>query len=109
MTDKYLTSKTTFSKKVNPAKYTVQTYMLVKTCNLLFVSFLGISHYTMKSILNTGKKTLSNLIKVISSYNICLELKFNEQKKQPFVTQYQKLLIFLRILLFHFIKSLSTV
>ena len=38
------------------------------------------------------KKT-SNLIKVISSYNICSEIK-SKQAKEPFVIQYQKLLIF---------------
>ena len=52
--------------------------------------------------------TLSNLIKVIS-YNICSGIKDEQAKKQPFVIQYKKLLIFLRIPLFHFIKSLSTV
>ena len=38
------------------------------------------------------KKT-SNLIKVISSYNICSEIK-RKQAKKPFVIQYQKRLIF---------------
>ena len=39
-----LTSKTTFSKKVNPMKYPVQSYILVKTRNLLFMYFTGVSH-----------------------------------------------------------------
>ena len=52
---------------------------------------------TMKNI------TLSNLIKVISYYNICSGIKDDQAKKQPFVK------IPLRIPLFHLIKSLSTV
>ena len=59
-----------------------------------------------KSILNV-KKT-SNLIEVISAYNICSGIK-SQQAKKTFLIQYQKLLIFLRIPLFHFIKSLSTI
>ena len=50
------------------------------------------------------KKKTSNLIEVISA----LELKVNKQKK-TFLIQYQKLLIFLKIPLFHFIESLSTI
>ena len=58
---------------------------------------------TMKNI------TLSNLIKVMSYY-ICSGIKDEQAKKQqPFVIQYQKLLIFLEIPLFHFIKSISTI
>ena len=52
------------------------------------------------------KKT-SNLIKVISKYNICSGIK-SKQAKKSFAIQYQQLLIFFRIPLFHFIKSLST-
>ena len=44
MTGKYLTSNTTFSKKVNPMKYWIQTYILVKTWNLLFMYFTGVSY-----------------------------------------------------------------
>ena len=60
------------------------------------------------------KETLSNLIKVISSYNTAMELTVNKQKKQKkqnneIVIQYKKLLLFLIIPLFHFIKSLFTV
>ena len=40
---------------------------------------------TMKNI------TLSNLIKVISYYNICSGIKGDQAKKQPFIIQYQKL------------------
>ena len=58
---------------------------------------------TMKNI------TLSNLITVASYYNICSGIKGEQAKKQPFVILYQKLLIFLRISLLHFIKLLSTV
>ena len=83
MTGKYLTCKTTFSKKANLMKYPVQTYVLMRTWNLLFVYFPSVSHQTMKSILNTKKKhiTLSNLIKVISYYNICSGIKDDQAKK----------------------------
>ena len=37
MTGKYLTSKTTISKKVNPSKYQIDTYMLVRAWNSLLV------------------------------------------------------------------------
>ena len=50
----------------------------------------------------------SNLIKDISSHNICSGIKI-QQVKKPFATQYQKLLILLRIPLFHFINSLLTI
>ena len=46
----------------------------------------------MKSKLNV-KKNPSNLIKVISSYNICSGIKSKQTKKQ-FAIQYQNLLIF---------------
>ena len=55
------------------------------------------------------KKKPSNLIKVTSSYNICSGNKSQQAQKQLFVIQYQKFLIFLKILLFHFINSLSAV
>ena len=32
------------SKKVNPMKYPVQSYILVRTGNLLFMYFTGVSH-----------------------------------------------------------------
>ena len=38
------TSKTTFTKKANPMKYPVQTYILVRTWNLLFMYFTAVSH-----------------------------------------------------------------
>ena len=44
MTSKCLTSNTTFSKKVNPMKYQIQTYILVRTWNLLFMYFTGVSN-----------------------------------------------------------------
>ena len=47
-----LTNKTKFSKKVNPVKYPVQTYILVRTWNLLFMYFTDVSHKTMKIIVN---------------------------------------------------------
>ena len=65
--------------------------------------FTGVSNETLKSI-----KCKKNLIKVISSYNICSGIK-SQQAKKPFVIQYQKLLIFFRTPLFHFIKSFSII
>ena len=50
MTGKYLTSNTTFFKIVNPMKYRIQTYILVRTWNALFMYFTGVSNETMKSI-----------------------------------------------------------
>ena len=50
MTDIYLTSNTAFSKKVNPMKYQIQTYILVRNWNLLFIDFTGVYNYTMKFI-----------------------------------------------------------
>ena len=47
--------KTTFSKEVNPMKYAAQTYILVRTWNLLFMYFTGVSHLALKSILNVKK------------------------------------------------------
>ena len=41
MTGKYLISNTTFSKKVNPMKYRIQTYILVRIWNLLFMFLTG--------------------------------------------------------------------
>ena len=54
-------------------------HIQVKTWNLLFMYFTGVSNQTIKSILNV-KKT-SNLIKVISSYNICSGIKSRQAKK----------------------------
>ena len=72
-------SKTTFSKKVNPIKYTVQSYILVRTRNLLFIDFTGcIPLY--HEIYIKCKKT-SNLIKGISSHSICSEIKSQQVKK----------------------------
>ena len=59
-------------------KYPVQTNRLVSTWNLLFMYFTGVSHLAMKSMLNV-KKT-SNLIEVISTYNICSGIKSQAKK-----------------------------
>ena len=78
MAAKYLRIKTIFSKNVNLMKYQVQTYMLVKTRNLLFVNFPGVSsHYTMESILNAKKKKRLKLYLIIIS---ALEIKINKHK-----------------------------
>ena len=44
MTDKYLATNTTFSKKVNTMKYPIQKYILVRTWNLLFMYLTGVSN-----------------------------------------------------------------
>ena len=86
-------------------KYQEQTYTLTKTRNLLFANFPGVSNFTMKSILNAKrKKNTSNLIKVISDYDISTGNKSQQVQKQSLVIQYQKLLFFLKILLLHFIN-----
>ena len=54
-----LTNKTKFSKKLDPMKYPVQKYILVRTWNLSFMYFTVESHYVMKSILNVKKKYLA--------------------------------------------------
>ena len=68
MTGKYLTSNTTFSKKVNPIKYPIQTYILVRIWNLL-------------------KKRLTQ---IIFSNNICSGIKIKQAKK-TISHSYQKL------------------
>ena len=65
--------------------------------------FYQCTHQTMKSILNV-KKT-SNLIKGIYSHKICSEIK-SQQVIKTICHSVPK--TFIRILLFHFIKSLST-
>ena len=107
MTSKYLRIETIFSKKVNLIKYQEQTYMLVKTRNLLFANFSGVSNFTMKSMLNAKKKKKRKThliwLKLYLIIISALEIKANKYKKL-LVIQYQKLLFFLKILLFHFIN-----
>ena len=79
-----LTNKTKFSKKVNPIKYPVQTYILVRTWNLLFMYFTGVSHWIMKSRLSVKKHlTWLKLYLVIIS---ALELKVNKPKNHLSLT-----------------------
>ena len=79
-----LTNKTIFSKKVNPIKYPVQTYILVRTWNLLFMYFTGVSHWIMKSRLSVKKHlTWLKLYLVIIS---ALELKVNKPKNHLSLT-----------------------
>ena len=61
MTGKYLTNNTTFSKKVNPLKYPIQTYILVRIWNYF--------------------KKRSYLIKVMFSDNICSGIKIQQAKQ----------------------------
>ena len=75
-----LTNKTKFSKKLDPMKYPVQKYILVRTWNLSFMYFTVESHYVMKSILNVKKKYLAWL-KLYLVKIFALESKFNKQKK----------------------------
>ena len=67
-------------------KYPVQTYILVRTGNLLFMYFTGVSQ-SDHEIYTKCKKT-SYLSKGRSGYNICSGIK-SQQVKQPFVIQYQ--------------------
>ena len=79
-----LTNKTKFFKKVNPIKYPVQTYILVRTWNLLFMYFTGVSHWIMKSRLSVKKHlTWLKLYLVIIS---ALELKVNKPKNHLSLT-----------------------
>ena len=101
-----------FQKSKSSMKYQIQTYILVRTWNLLFIYFTGVSNQTMKSI--KCKKNLSWLklhltwLKLHLVIISALELKC-QQTRKPFIIQYQKLMIFFRILPFHFIKSFSTI
>ena len=73
-----LTNKTKFFKKINPMKYPVQKYILVRTWNLSFMYFTGESYYVMKSILNVKKKHLASLKLYLVKIS-ALESKFNKQ------------------------------
>ena len=42
MTGKYLINNTTFFKKINPMKYRIQAYILVRAWNLLIMYFTGV-------------------------------------------------------------------
>ena len=64
--------------------------------------------YTYIYIYINVRKT-SHLIKGTFSHNICSGIKSQQVKKKPSVIQYQKLLIFLRTPLLHFIESLLTI
>ena len=74
-----------FQKSKSSMKYQIQTYILVRTWNLLFSYFTGVSNQTMKSIKCKKKPILinvtSNLIKVTSSYNISSGIKMSTNKK----------------------------
>ena len=61
-------------------KYPVQSYILVRTRNLLFMYFTGASHQTMKSIVNV-KKHITWLIKDISGHKICSGIKSQKVRK----------------------------
>ena len=80
------------SKSYEISSTVIYIYILVRTGNLLFMYFTGVSHQTMKFVLNV-KKHLSNLIK---GHNICSGIK-NQR------------VIFVRIPLFYFIESLLTI
>ena len=68
-----------FFQNVNPIKYPVQSYIWVRTGNSLFMYFIGVPRYTMKSILNVKKKF--NLIKGTSSHNIYCGIKSHQVKE----------------------------
>ena len=54
MSGKYLTSKTTFSKKENPMKYPVQTYV-GEDLEFIILAFSWCILLDLKSILNVKK------------------------------------------------------
>ena len=70
--------KTTFSKEVNPMKYPAQTYIGEDLEFIIHVFYwcipLGHEIYT--------KCKTSNLIEVISTYNICSGIKSQQAKKK---------------------------
>ena len=113
MTGKYLRSKTMFSKKVNLMKYPVRHTCWWRPGIYYLCIFLAYSNrpWNLYTKWKTSKQTnkTSNLIKVISSYNICSGNKLQQIQKQPFVIQYQKLLFFLELFcsisLTHFLPS----
>ena len=74
----------------------------MKTRNF-FMYFTGVKY----KFYTECKKT-SNLIKDTSSHNTCSVIK-SQQVKKLFVIQCQKLLIFPRLPLFFFMKSLLTI
>ena len=67
-----------------------------ETWNLLLLYFPGVSYYTMKSILNV--KDNINLIKVISSCNICAGIKSQQEKKTYLSFSIQMFLFFSKFL-----------
>ena len=104
--------KQNHSKKINRMKYPVYMY-----CIYIYI-YIGkdwefIIHVFYWSIpldyeICTKCKKTSNLIKGIFSHNICSGIK-SEQIKKAFIIQNQRLLIFLRIPLLHFIELLLTI
>ena len=67
-----------FQKSKSYEISSIAIYILVR--NLLFMYFTGLSHWTMKYILNV--KETSYLIKGISSHNICSGIKSQQVKKK---------------------------
>ena len=57
----------------------VQTHILMRTWNLFFIYFTGVSHCTMKSILNVKNNIYPDYL-VISSYNIYSRIKSQQAK-----------------------------
>ena len=57
----------------------VQTHILMRTWNLFFIYFTGVSHCIMKSILNVKNNIYPDYL-VISSYNIYSRIKSQQAK-----------------------------
>ena len=80
------TSKTAFTKKVNPMKYPVQTYILVRIWNLLFMYFTAVSRSLDHEIYTKYDKKHLTWLKLYLVIISALELKVSKQKKHLSLT-----------------------
>ena len=81
-----MTSKTTFSIKVNPMKYQVYIYMYIYIYIEENQEFIHVFYWciSLHHKIYTKCKKLSNLIKDISGHNICSAIKSQQVKKNIF-------------------------
>ena len=75
------TSKTTFSKKVNPMKYPVQIYIYWWGPGIYYSYILLVYPIRPWNLYILNVKKASNLIKGIFSHNICSGIKSQQVKK----------------------------
>ena len=104
-----LTTKTTFSK--SSKSYDISSTDIYIGEDIEFIIHVFYWCIPLDHEIYTNCKKAYNLIKVIFSYNLFSGIKSQRAKKilKTLATQYHKLLTFLRLPLFHFIKSLSTI